>query len=394
MPDPIEVARPAAADPAQQEAFRKFVLQMQDDRKLGLRAPRKSGDPFENFRSLDFRQDRSDEYFAHTEEIGWLQSRRSQAEAKLKPEDKDELRHIRRNYSVAGTEEERAKYRQAMEKLMPGTADLTAKIGKLVGALDSIPTLKEIPDPQACIRCHPRQGPTHFDPNARERQHLKTSAVESFYQPRREDQFEAVWAKNALESPIVKINEALKHLPPTKIESQDPAKLVRMALTMSGVELDHVSAKLVDKAVAGVKSISKVSGDRLVIDREGTVDLPFPDKRELAAGIKLSSIEVGAVSMTLGEGKYPEIKDIKGIKVKLDVPGYISTLAQVDNQVEIKRVFFTRNPGSDDFQVHVEVTNPVPVLSRELLRRAVSGVPTGPTITVPILTLGKDGNPK
>ncbi len=305
MPDPIEVARPAAAAPAQQEAFRKFILQMQDDRKLGLGAPRKGGDGFENFRTLDFRQDRSDEYFANTEEISWLQSRRSQAEAKLKPEEKDELRHIRRNYSAAGTEEERAKCRQAMEKLMPGTAELTGKIGKLVGALDSIPTMKEIPDPKACIRCHPRQGPTHFDPNARERQHLKASAVESFYQPRKEDQFEAVWAKNALESPIVKINEALKHLPPTKIESQDPAKLVRMALTMSGVELDHVSAKLVDKAVAGIKHISKVSGDKLVIDRDGTVDLPFPEKRELAAGIKLSSIEVGAVSMTLGEGKYP-----------------------------------------------------------------------------------------
>ena len=163
---------------------------------------------------------------------------------------------------------------------------------------------------------------------------------------------------------------------------------------MSGVELDYISSKLVEKAVTGIKNISKVSGDRLVIDRDGTVDLPFPEKRELAAGIKLSSIEVGAVSMTLGEGKYPEIKDIKGIKVKLDVPGYISTLAQVDSEVQIKRIFFTRNAGSDDFQVNVEVTNPVPVLSRELLRRAIPGVPAGPTITVPILTLGKDGNPK
>lgn len=395
MPDPpIEVARPAAADPAQQEAFRKFVLQMQDDRKLGLGAPRKGGDAFDNFRFLDMRQDRSDEYYAHTEEISWLQSRRGQAEAKLKPEEKDELRRIRRNYSAAGTEEERVKCRQAIEKLMPGTAELNAKIGKLVGALDSIPTMKEIPDPKACMRCHPRQGPTHFDPNAREREYLKSSAVESFYQPRREDQFEAVWAKNALESPVVKINEALKHLPPTKIESQDPAKLVKMALTMSGVELDHVSSQLVDKAVSGIKSISKVGGDKLVIERNGTVDVPFPDKRDLAAGIKLNSIEIGTVSMTLGEGKYPEIKDIKGIKVKLDVPGYISTLAQVDNQVEIKRIFFTRNDGSDDFQVNVEVTNPVPLVSRELLRRAIKEVPAGPTITVPILTLGKDGNPK
>ena len=153
---------------------------------------------------------RYDEYYANTEEIRWLQSRRAQAEAKLKPEERDELRHIRRNYSAANTEAEREKCKQAMEKLMPGTTELSAKIGKLVKALDSIPTMKEIPDPQKCMRCHPRQGPTHFDPNARERESLRTSAVESFYQPRPEDQFEAVWAKNALESPIVKINEVLK----------------------------------------------------------------------------------------------------------------------------------------------------------------------------------------
>ncbi|HIA53734.1 MAG TPA: hypothetical protein EYN91_16860 [Candidatus Melainabacteria bacterium] len=394
MPDPIEVARPAAPNPAQNEAFKKFLLEMQDDRKLGLGAPRKGFDGFENFRALDFRQDRSDEYYAYTEEISWLQSRRSQGEAKLKPEERDELRHIRRNYSAASTEADREKCRQAMEKLMPGTAELSGKIGKLVKALDSIPTMKEIPDPQKCMRCHPRQGPTHFDPNARERETLKASAVESFYQPRPEDQFEAVWAKNALESPIVKINEVLKHLPPTKIESQDPVKLVKMGLTMSGVELDHTAAKLVEKAVAGIKNISKVSGDRLVIDRDGTVDLPFTDKRDVAAGIKLSSIEVGAISVTLGEGKYPELKDIKGIKVKLNVPAYLSTLAQISNEVEVKRIFFTRNAGSDDFQVNVEVTNPVPAVSRAILKQTVSGAPSGPTIVVPIITLGKDGNPK
>ncbi len=394
MPEPIEVARPAAPNQAQDDAFKKFILQMQDERKLGLGTSKRSFEGFENFRALDFRQDRSDEYYASTEEIRWLQSRRAQAEAKLKPEERDELRHIRRNYSAANTEGERDRCRQAMEKLMPGTTELSTKIGKLVKALDSIPTMKEIPDPQQCIRCHPRQGPTHFDPNARERESLKTSAVESFYRPRPEDQFEAVWAKNALESPIVKINEVLKHLPPTKIESQDPVKLVKMGLTMSGVELDHTASKLVEKAVAGIKNISKVSGDRLVIDRDGTVDLPFTDKREIAAGIKLSSIEVGAISVTLGEGKYPELKDIKGVKVKLDVPAYLSALAQINSEVEIKRIFFTRNEGSDDFQVNVEVTNPVPALSREILRRTVTGVPVAPTITVPIMTLGKDGNPK
>ncbi|MBA3858736.1 MAG: hypothetical protein C0507_17660 [Cyanobacteria bacterium PR.3.49] len=394
MPDPVEVARPAAADPSQHEALRKFVLQMQDDRRLGLSTQGRRTDAFENFRSLDFRQDRSDEYLASAEEIRWLQGRRNQAEAKLTPEEKDELRRFRRNYSMASTEQERFQNRQEIEKLVPGSAEFNTKIGKLVSSLDSIPTLKEIPDPQQCIRCHPRQGPTHFDPYTHERQQLKSSAVESFYQPRREDRFEAVWAKNALESPIVKINEALKHLPPTKIESQDPVALVKMALTMSGVELDHRASELVTKAISGVKSISKVSGDRLVIDREGTVDLPFPEKRELAEGIKLSSIEVGAISMTLGEGKYPEIKDIKGIKVKLEVPAYISKLAQVDSEVEIKRIFLTRKDGSDDFQVNVEVTNPVPFVSRKLLRQFFDEIPTEPTIIAPIVSLGKDGNPK
>lgn len=394
MPDPVEAARPAAADNNQNDALRKLLLQMQDERKFEFGAPGKRTDAFDNFRTLDFRQDRSEEYLAAREEIRWLQGRRNQTESKLSPEEKDELRRFRRNYSMANTEEERAKNRQAIEKLTPGSAEFNAKIGKLVATLDKIPTLKEIPDPQQCIRCHPRQGQTHFDPYAQERQQIRTSAVESFYQPKREDQFEAVWAKNALESPIVKINEALKHLPPTKIESQDPVALVKMALTMSGVELDRSASELVTKAVSGIKGISKVTGDRLVIDRDGKVEIPFADKRELAAGIKLNSIEIGAISVTLGEGKYPELKDIKGIKVKLEVPAYISKLAQVDSEVEIKRIFLTRNAGSDDFQVNVEVTNPVPVVSRTLLRQFVDGVPSQPTIVAPIVTLGKDGNPK
>jgi len=393
MPDPVEVARPAAVTPAEHEALRQFILQLQDDRKLGTGTPRKTADVFEGFRTLDFREDRSAEYEAHTQEIHWLQRRRDQAEAKLTPEERDELRHARRNYSAASNSEERSTHKQTIDKLIPGSAEFNDKIGKLVSALDRIPTLKKIPDPYECIRCHPRQGRTHHDPNAGERELLKT-AVESFYLPRREDQFEAVWAKNALESPIVKINEALKHLPPTKIESQDPAKLVKMALTMSGVELDSRASALVEKAVSGITSISKVGGDKLVIGRNGKVELDFPEKKELAAGIKLNSIEIGEISMTMGTGKYPELKDIKGIKVKLDLPAYISKLAQVDSEVEIKRIFLTRNEGSDDFQVNVEVSNPVPVVSRAILRQFNENVPTGPTIIAPIVTLGKDGNPK
>ena len=192
----------------------------------------------------------------------------------------------------------------------------------------------------------------------------------------------------ALDSPIVKANEALKHLPPMKVSSDDPVKLIKMGLTMAGVEVDTKTSDLIDKAVGGIKGISKQPGNRFVIDRDNKVEIPLPEKIDVALGIKVSGLQAERISFTLGEGKYPEIKDIKGLKVKLDVPD--AMLGQVSNEVEIKRIFFTRDGG--DFKVNVELVNPMTWIARKTAKQFSSLIPDTDTITQPIATLGPTEN--
>lgn len=395
----IEAAAPAK-NPAQADALKKWLEELGDEgkpntdwlRQLNERDPlrrlgRSSG-AFDGFGLYDS-QDQSDEYFAVRDRIGDKQYERSAAEARLTPEKRDELRTARRGYASARSEQEKSRFRADIDKLVPGSAQLTKDIAALVNRLSNTQTMKEIPDPKKCMRCHPRQGPTHFDPNAADREYIRSTAVESFYLPRPEDKFEAVWAKVALESPIVKVNETLKHLPPVKVESPDPVKLVSMGLTMAGVETTATSRELIKLAVGGITKIEKEAGDRFIIDRRGTVEVPFPQKTEIAAGIKLSALELGPISFKLKEGKYPEITDIQGLKVKLEVPEVLGALG-VDSHVTIKRVIFARVPNTSDFQISAEVTNPAPFAARKF----IPGVPPDETIVVPIVTLGADGCPK
>ena len=402
MGEPItdSAKRTTDLNPQDREALLRFLLDKNGPAQPGGKdGPNKLGaglrgadrgflfldDPFN-------KRDRSVEFSDKVSQLTGLMRDRSNAEKDLKPEQKDQLRRARRDYTCAKSDEERAKYGKEIEKLVPGSADLNAKIRQGLQTLDSISTMKERPDPQECMRCHPRPK-SYYDPNSATREWMPR-AYDAFFKPKPEDQFEARWAKIALESPIVKANEVLKELPPMKVTSDDPVKMVKMGLTAAGVDMNRQTAELIEKAVGGIKGISKEAGNRFTIDREGKVEIPFPDKRELGAGIKLTGLELGPISFTLGEGKYPEIKDIKGLKVKLDVPGALSTFGQIDSEAAIKRIFMTRNEGSGDFQVNVEVVNPVPLVVRIAAHQFVKDVPDTATITVPIATLGPDGKPK
>jgi hypothetical protein len=80
----------------------------------------------------------------------------------------------------------------------------------------------------------------------------------------------------------------------------------------------------------------------------------------------------------------------------MDVPPELNKGLQIDNEVKIKRIFMTRNEGSGDFTVNVEVTNPVPSLVRQTARLldSKSKVPVTETIVAPIFVLGPDGKPR
>lgn len=407
MPDRIEQPKtPNNGVPTEQhEALLRFLLeknqpgsgQLFEDRKearLGLKGDR--GDLFLQFSDPFARRDRTGEFFDQVHQLKVLLSRRSQAEESLKPEQKDELRRARRDYAGARSDAERKKYSNEIEKLVPGSADLNLQVREGLQSLGSIDTLQPQPElpglrMQSTIQCHrPVERLTrYFDPNTDVRKSV-TRNFDAFFQPKSTDQFEARWAQLALDSPIVKANEALKQLPPMKVSSDDPVKLIKMGLTIAGVEINSQSAELIEKALGGVKGISKEPGNRFVIDRDGKVEIPLPEKQDVALGIKVRGLEAGRVSFTLGEGKYPEIKDIKGLTVKLDVPDAL--LGQVSKEVEIKRIFFTRDGG--DFKVNVELVNPMTWVARKTAKQFSSKVPDTDTITHEIATLGPDGKPK
>ena len=311
-------APPKGTTTTDNDALLRFLADI--DRKPGHPISKNDkGDLFLRFNDPFEKRDRSAEFSDQLGDINRLLQRRLDLEQSLKPEQKDELRRSRRDYAAAKSDAERAAYGKEIEKLVPGSADLNAQLRGGLQHLNSITTLKERPDPQECMRCHPRPK-TYHDPNIFMRESV-SAGNDAFFYPRREDQFEARWAQIALESPIVKANEALKQLPEMKVTTDDPVKLVKMGLTVAGVDMNSQTTELIEKVIGGIKGISKEAGNRFTIDRNGQTEIPFPQKKYLGAGIELSGLEIGPITFALSEGKYPELKDIKGLKVKLDVPG-------------------------------------------------------------------------
>jgi hypothetical protein len=397
MADIPKLEAPPKAPPVADQALRDFLHQIQDGRKA--QASNRDRDYLEEFsrfsRDSKFGQleDRSQQFQNLREDIGLLEIERDFAEQRLKPEQKDELRHARRNYSLATTPADKQKYRDQIDDLVPGSKAYNKQILEIIPRLVATPTFKKIPDDKECMRCHPRQGPTHTDPYSGIKEAIRSKGVEDFYAPRKEDRLEAEWAANALESPLVKANIALRHLPPSKFSSDDPVAFVKAALTVSGVELDRQTSAMIEQTVKGIKSISKQAGDKIVIERDGKTTIDVPEKPELAAGVRMSGIEMGTITMTQGKGKYPELNDISGLKVKLDLDKWVSAL-QVDKEVEIKRIYLTRNPTNSDFTVNVTVTNPIPSSLRRIANTIEPKSPMGDTLTVPLMTLGPDGKKK
>ncbi|CAF0719264.1 unnamed protein product [Rotaria sordida] len=218
-------------------------------------------------------------------------------------------------------------------------------------------------------------------------------AADRFYKPLPEDKFEARWAQMALESPLVKATEAMKQLPPIKISVENAADVIKFGSTVSGVEIDSNSKKMLEDLTRGVKSISKEGRDSFVIERAGKADIPLPAKVSLPGGMAATGIEIDSLRFRIGDGKYPELNGIEGLKVKLEVPT-IGRIGQIDNECQIKRLYVTRVPGSSDLELKVVVTNPVPALLRHTIGFVKSDMPTGATIDTKIATLGADGKLK
>ncbi len=393
MGDKRVIDRGVAGDKNADDALAKILAELDKNDRGVLR--KNTGDLFGEFpRFGPPGKPRTQEFLAVSEEISWNLSRRNKAESELSPEKRDELRKARREYVCAKTLTEQAKYAKQIEDLVPGSAELNRKLAKQVREMDSLSTAIKKPDPYECMRCHPKPGGDVYEDPYKETRESLRNGYDQFFKPRKEDEFEAKWAQIALDSPVVKVNEILRQLPPVKLSSDDPVKLIKMGLTTAGIELDAQSREIVEQAVGGIKEIAKEGGSKFVIRRAADVRIPFADKTDVGGGIRLDSIQLGTIEFNIGEGKYPELKDIKGLKVNLDVPAYLSKLGQIDNQAEVMRLFFKRNPGTGDFEVNVEVKNPVPFVTRKIAKAVDKRVPDTPTITVPLMTLGPDGQRK
>jgi len=279
-----------AAQQREQHAMEKQLLDfINDERKNAQRqAPefvsKKDPGTFLNFGNAFDKLDRQGDFSLQAEQIGILLDRRSAAEAVLKPQQKDELRRARRDFAAANSFAEKTQCKKEIEQLVPGSADLNSKLRSEIIKLNGISTLTQRPDPQECMRCHPHQK-TYFDPLDFTRSSISQN-YDSFFKPKQEDQFEARWAQIALDSPLVKANEAMKQLPQMKITAEDPVKLVKMALTVAGVDMNTQTATLVEKAIGGVQNIAKKSGNRFEIDRTNgaVVEVPFPLQELNCAG--------------------------------------------------------------------------------------------------------------
>jgi hypothetical protein len=407
-------------------ALRRFLLDIDGDRKgLGLGKDGAQGNgkgdslakPSElnagSFKTgyLNFydpfseREERS-KTAVQAEQINDLVRQRTLAEKGLSTEQKDDLRRARRDYTLAKTADEKTKYGQQIEALVPGSHELNLKIiaglWAIQGDTTNLSRFQQIsPGYTSTIQCHSRQEPSYFE--QREQSRLRTEsllrehvrdAADAFFKPRKEDQFEARWAQLALESPVVKATEALKQLPPVRISAENPSDLVKFGLTVAGVEMHGQSCEMMEKVVGGVKSISKEGANQFLIERDFKREILLPEKRDVAAGISIIGLEVGSLRFHLGQGRYPELTNIEGLKVKLEVPLVLNKVAQIDNEAQIKRIFMTRNEGTGDFTVNAEVVNPVPTAVRTSASLFFRDIPVTETIVAPIAVLGPDGKPR
>ncbi len=397
------------------EALRRFLLDLDGERKgNNLAAGKRDSiattgglkDGYLRFDDPFARKEEKSKTAVQVEQITDLVRQRAAAERGLSTEQKDDLRRARRDYTLAKTPEDKAKFVQQIEGLVPGSRDLNTKIR--LGLMTMEPEVSDLSRFQnlsrrsiSTIQCHARPEPSYFE--QQEQSRIRTEfllrdqvkgAVDSFYKPRAEDQFEARWAQIALESPVVKATEALKQLPPIKISTDNAVDVIKYGLTVSGVETTAQSKEMVEKIAGGIKSISKEGANQFVIERDTKREILLPEQRDVAAGISIKGIEIDNLRFQIGQGKYPELTNIEGLKVKLEVPAILNKVAQIDNEAKIKRIFMTRNEGSGDFTVNAEVTNPVPSVVRNSLRLFNSEVPVTETIVAPIAVLGPDGKPR
>lgn len=330
-------------------------------------------------------------------------SERDAAEAKLPQDQKDELRKLRRDLSAAPTDADRARLKASIEKVVPGAVELN-KVAKdnldKASNLDTTvwetqkSTMPRMIDTRVCHqpqRSYDTRVPV--DHQAPERA-WAAAKYDSFFKPRPGDEFEARWAQVALESPIVKTAEVLKHLPEMKVESKDWNKLVQIGLVTNGIDVNGDMARTLVQILRPIKSVSKSEGNAFTIERNGTTELKLPTAMDLGAGAKATGLEIGTVKFNLGEGTYPSIKNLEGVKVKLEIPTLLRKVGQIDEEARIREISMNRLPGTGDFEVSVLVDNPIPKAVRWLAKQIVDGVPQDDVIKATLMTLGPDGKKK
>lgn len=380
-------------DKKQDDWIRDFLL---NDR-LRIKPPAESDQPFAT-RPGDHVQMQQE-----LDAISKLLGERTKLEDRLPDNRSDELRRLRRDLSNASSGTDKEKIRDRIDAEFPQFGELNKELRAHETVAKQLDTgmQKYERDPrfsmrmQSAIQCHrpPEPNPppqlVHYDPYASQRLAL-TDRIEKFYQPRPEDGFETVWNRIKDDSPIVKVNEVLKHLPPIKITFEKPADIAKMALIMAGSEPNATETRLLKNVFDGVTSVEKKTGGQLVFTRDGKREIPAPHRVDIGAGISLKGIELGTITGQLSESSQPGLDNIDGVVIKLDVPAAVKGVAGVRSDVPVRKVNLARDENG--WTVFVTVENPVPKLQRKALGLIVNRVPQEDRIKVPVLWLDKDGN--
>ncbi len=330
-----------------------------------------------------------------------LIEKRQLFEAMLTDESMDELRRMRREYQNASREIDRHKIGLQINVAFPHLGAINRELLSQEARMIQLDTTETTVHHGAsrALRSGAGNRPSESvlvsysvtrDPFSSERTAL-AGRIESFYKPREQDRFESVWQKVKDDSPIIKINEVLKHLPNIKFSFDKPADIAKMVMVMAGTAPDSQEMRLLTSAFDGVKSIEKKEGNRLFADREGTRKIPPPQMINIGAGISVEAVEAGSISCKIGDRKNPSLEDIEGITIKLRVPSAIRNLAGVRSDVKVRKLEMEADYAGG-WKLVLTVDNPVAKLQRKAIASIVSNVPKDDQVKVPIMMLDKSGN--
>ncbi len=327
---------------------------------------------------------------------------RERLESMLPDERAGELRRLRRDYFNAGNDLEKQRMRNNIDVAFPQMAGINTDLRAHAGTVSKLDTLMRSykRDPlerngrgEVNYPLRPALPPhmVSFDPYDWFRLEM-SGKIESFYQPKLDDKFDAVWQKIKDESALVKANEVLKHLPPLKITFEKSGDIAKMIMIMAGAEPGARDKALLNDVFDGVTSIEKKEGGLVVLSRQGSKFIPAPTKVNVGAGITVKGIELGTISGQLRESDEPGLDKMEGICIRLDVPKAVARIG-VHTEVCVRSISM-EHAEDHGWRVFLTVDNPVPLTQRRALGLLIRDVPQEDRIKVPIITLDKDGKPR